>query len=151
MGQLLGSHVCHTGHWSWNRLSGHGLGLLVGGNGKEQIERQVETAFTNLYVQNVSSFYRQEYFQNIISKRIAFFDDENSPGTLTSRLSTDSTQLQQLLGTEMGMAIVGILSIVGSVIHLFRVWLEALPRWHSRSNACCPHRWILSSEARERL
>jgi ATP-binding cassette subfamily B (MDR/TAP) protein 1 len=56
----------------------------------------------------------------MISKRIPFFDKEsNSPGTLTSRLSTDSTQLQQLLGTEMGMAIIAILSIVGSVIIAF--------------------------------
>jgi ATP-binding cassette subfamily B (MDR/TAP) protein 1 len=55
-----------------------------------------------------------------MSKRISFFDKEtNSPGTLTSRLSTDSAQLQQLLGTEMGMALVAIISIIGSIIIAF--------------------------------
>jgi ATP-binding cassette, subfamily B (MDR/TAP), member 1 len=53
-------------------------------------------------------------------KRIAFFDKEtNSPGTLAAKLSTDSAQLQQLLGSEMGMALVAVLSIVGSVIIAF--------------------------------
>jgi ATP-binding cassette subfamily B (MDR/TAP) protein 1 len=56
----------------------------------------------------------------MMKKRVVFFDREsNSPGTLTSRLSTDSSQLMQLLGTEMGMAIVAVLSIVGSVIIAF--------------------------------
>ncbi|KAF2399304.1 leptomycin B resistance protein pmd1 [Trichodelitschia bisporula] len=68
----------------------------------------------------VSSYYRQEYLENILRKRISFFDrEENSSGTLTARLSTDSTQLQQLLGAEMGMALVAVLSIVGSVIIAF--------------------------------
>lgn len=68
----------------------------------------------------VASYYRSEYFEDIVSKRISFFDEEgNSPGTLTARLSTDSSQLQQLLGSEMGMSLIAILSIVGSIIISF--------------------------------
>jgi ATP-binding cassette subfamily B (MDR/TAP) protein 1 len=68
----------------------------------------------------VSSHYRQECFENMVRKRIPFFDrEENSPGALAARLSTDSSHLQQLLGTEMGMSLVGVLSIVGSIIISF--------------------------------
>ncbi|KAF2434890.1 leptomycin B resistance protein pmd1 [Tothia fuscella] len=75
---------------------------------------------SSLVSSTVSTYYRQEYFNNTLQKRIAYFDREtNSPGTITSRLSTDSAQLQQLLGTEMGMAIVAILSIIGSIIITF--------------------------------
>jgi ATP-binding cassette subfamily B (MDR/TAP) protein 1 len=55
-----------------------------------------------------------------MQKRISFFDkEENSPGTLSARLATDSTQLQQLLGTEMSMAIIGVLALIGSTIIAF--------------------------------
>lgn len=68
----------------------------------------------------VSSFYRQECLENMMRKRIAYFDrEENSPGALSARLSTDASHLQQLLGTEMGMCLVGVLSIVGSIIISF--------------------------------
>jgi ATP-binding cassette subfamily B (MDR/TAP) protein 1 len=68
----------------------------------------------------VSSYYRQECFENMVRKRIPYFDrEENSPGALAARLSTDSSHLQQLLGTEMGMSLVGVLSIVGSIIISF--------------------------------
>ncbi|KAJ9636221.1 hypothetical protein H2199_007896 [Coniosporium tulheliwenetii] len=64
----------------------------------------------------VSTHYRQEYIDNILRKRIAFFDTEgNSAGTLTSRLSTDSTQLQQLMGTEMSMALISAVNLLGSL------------------------------------
>lgn len=68
----------------------------------------------------VSSYYRQECLENMVRKRIPYFDrEENSPGALAARLSTDSAHLQQLLGTEMGMSLVGVLSIVGSIIISF--------------------------------
>jgi ATP-binding cassette, subfamily B (MDR/TAP), member 1 len=56
----------------------------------------------------------------MVGKQVPYFDrEENSPGALAARLSTDSSQLQQLLGTEMGMSLVGIFSIVGSIIISF--------------------------------
>ncbi|KNG45256.1 leptomycin b resistance protein pmd1 [Stemphylium lycopersici] len=60
--------------------------------------------------------YRQEYLNNLIRKCIAFFDDrEHSPGSLTSRLSTDITQIQQLMATEMCLALVAVVNVVGCV------------------------------------
>lgn len=64
----------------------------------------------------VSTHYRQEYIDNMLRKRIPFFDSEgHSAGSLTSRLSTDSTQLQQLMGTEMSMALISVFNLLGSI------------------------------------
>ncbi|KAF2668515.1 leptomycin B resistance protein pmd1 [Microthyrium microscopicum] len=69
---------------------------------------------------NVSSHYRQEYLRNILRKRIAWFDkDSSSAGSLTSLLSTDSMRLQELLGTNLGMTLISIFNLVGSIIISF--------------------------------
>ena len=61
--------------------------------------------------------YRKEYFCNIISKRISFFDlPNNSAGLLSARLATDPTQLQQLLGINMAMVLISVSSLVGCII-----------------------------------
>jgi len=63
--------------------------------------------------------YRQEYLENMICQRIPFFDDqENNPGSLTSQLSTDCTQLQ-LMSLEMSMALIAAVNLVGSSIIAF--------------------------------
>ncbi|KAH8899843.1 P-loop containing nucleoside triphosphate hydrolase protein [Thozetella sp. PMI_491] len=63
---------------------------------------------------HITHFYRREYFTNILSKSVAFFDaDDHSVGALTARLATDPTQLQQLLGTNMAFSIISILNVVG--------------------------------------
>ncbi|KAF1913018.1 P-loop containing nucleoside triphosphate hydrolase protein [Ampelomyces quisqualis] len=68
----------------------------------------------------VTRHYRQEYLDNMIRKRISFFDDQgHSPGSLTSRLSADCTQLQQLMSTEMSFAMIAFVNLVGSVIIAF--------------------------------
>jgi ATP-binding cassette subfamily B (MDR/TAP) protein 1 len=68
----------------------------------------------------VSTHYRQEYLENILKKRITFFDSEgNSPGTLTSRLATDSTQIQELLGTNIGLGVISVFNLTGSIIISF--------------------------------
>ncbi|KAK2757909.1 hypothetical protein FQN54_004315 [Arachnomyces sp. PD_36] len=65
---------------------------------------------------HVSSAYRQQYFESIVHKPIAFYDqEENSAGTLTSRVSQDPTQLQELLGINMAMPLVSIFNICGCV------------------------------------
>jgi ATP-binding cassette subfamily B (MDR/TAP) protein 1 len=62
------------------------------------------------------SFYRREYFHNIITKRIGFFDySDHSSGLLTTRIATDPTQLQQLLGINMAMVIISIFNVVGCI------------------------------------
>jgi ABC-type multidrug transport system fused ATPase/permease subunit len=71
-------------------------------------------------LQAVSSFYRQEYLHNLLLKRIIFFDSEGkSPGSLTSQISTDATQLQELLGNNMGMALISVFNLTGSIIISF--------------------------------
>lgn len=68
----------------------------------------------------VSRTYREEYLNNMIRKRISFFDEVgHSPGSLTSRLSADCTQLQQLMSIEMGMALIAVVNLVGSIIIAF--------------------------------
>lgn len=68
----------------------------------------------------VTRHYRQEYLDNMIRKRISFFDDSgHSPGSLTSRLSADCTQLQQLMSTEMSFAMIAVVNLVGSIIIAF--------------------------------
>jgi ATP-binding cassette subfamily B (MDR/TAP) protein 1 len=66
--------------------------------------------------QHTVSFYRKEYFHNVISKRIGFFDDpDHSSGLLTARIATDPTQLQQLLGINMAMVMISIFNVAGCV------------------------------------
>ena len=72
----------------------------------------VESPMTKLRLQYISTTYRQQYFGSILQKPIAFYDaEENSAGTLTSRLSTDPTQLQELLGPNMVMPLISSTSI----------------------------------------
>jgi ATP-binding cassette, subfamily B (MDR/TAP), member 1 len=55
-----------------------------------------------------------------LKRRISFFDnDNNSPGTLTSRLSVDSVQIRQLMAGEMALQLVAIFGIIGSIIIAF--------------------------------
>lgn len=70
--------------------------------------------------QNIASTYRKQYFESIIAKPIPFFDsEENSTGTLAARVSNDPTQLQQLLGINMGMVCIAFASLVGCIILAF--------------------------------
>ena len=75
---------------------------------------------THLVSVAITRRYRQEYLVNIIRQRIPFYDVEgHSAGTLTSRVSGDSTQLQQLMSTEMSMAAIAIVNLIGSTIIAF--------------------------------
>lgn len=62
--------------------------------------------------------YRKEYFANMVHKPAAFFDNdaENSTGALTGRLSTDPTQLQQLVGISLVSLLTSTLSLAGCVV-----------------------------------
>ena len=66
--------------------------------------------------QNITANYRQEYFENILNKPVSFHDhEENSIGSLTARVATDPTQLQQLLGINMAIVLISIFNITGCV------------------------------------
>jgi ABC-type multidrug transport system fused ATPase/permease subunit len=68
----------------------------------------------------ITSTYGQEYLNNIMRQRIVFFDDQDhSAGSLTSRLSGDTMQLRQLMTTEMSMAWIAVVNLVGSLIIAF--------------------------------
>jgi ATP-binding cassette, subfamily B (MDR/TAP), member 1 len=72
------------------------------------------------YCQHITHYYRSEYFSNILSKSVAFFDsDDHSVGALTARLATDPSQLQELLGTNMAFVIISILNVVGCLVIAF--------------------------------
>jgi len=68
----------------------------------------------------VSTYYRTEYLQHFLLKRISFFDAEgNSAGTLTSRLSDDPHRVEALMGTEMSMGLIAVVNLLGSIIISF--------------------------------
>ncbi|KAH7116907.1 ABC transporter-like protein [Dendryphion nanum] len=75
-----------------------------------------------------TTIYRKEYFRNIISKPVSFFDsDNNSIGMLTARIATDPGQLQQLLGINMAMVGISVFNVIGCMtISLYFGWKFAL-------------------------
>ncbi|KAF9237483.1 hypothetical protein DTO013E5_10125 [Penicillium roqueforti] len=59
---------------------------------------------------------RMDYFYNLLSKPVSYYDrEENSSGTLISRLSTDSKQLQEMFGPTGVFPLISIFNIVGCV------------------------------------
>ncbi|KAF2973302.1 hypothetical protein GQX73_g319 [Xylaria multiplex] len=82
---------------------------------------------------HITSAYRLEYFRNIVSKTVAWFDgDGRSVGALTGIVATDPTQLQQLLGTNITFTLISILSVAGCLIISFYFgWKLALVAFSS--------------------
>ncbi|MCJ1437783.1 hypothetical protein MMC27_007170 [Xylographa pallens] len=75
---------------------------------------------TNSLSVYVSTVYRQEYFESILNKPVSWFDAEDrSSGTLTSRLSNDPQQLQEILGPNMVFPLISVMSILGCIIISF--------------------------------
>ncbi|KAL1853122.1 hypothetical protein Daus18300_011950 [Diaporthe australafricana] len=77
----------------------------------------------------ITRAYRKEYFGNILSKPMSFFDDsqENSIGALVGRIAADPFQLQQLLGANMAAMLVSFINVLGCVaISLAFGWKLAL-------------------------
>ncbi|KAI0096432.1 ABC transporter-like protein [Nemania sp. FL0031] len=69
---------------------------------------------------HITSTYRLEYFRNIVSKTVAWFDGEgHSVGALTGLVASDPTQLQELLGTNITFTIISILSVIGCLVLSF--------------------------------
>lgn len=108
-------HTCDSCCWGGNSLFYNWVGL------QQHICRKFagpcETAQKDAdFFERTVTTYRKEYFRNIITKRISFFDERsNAVGLLTSRLVTDPAQLQQLLGTNMAMVFISIFSLIGCV------------------------------------
>ncbi|KAJ5520708.1 ABC transporter integral membrane type 1 [Penicillium fimorum] len=64
----------------------------------------------------VVSTARIDYFQSFLSKPVSYYDREgNSSGSLVSRLSTDSKQLQEMFGPTGVFPLISIFNILGCV------------------------------------
>ncbi|QQK47699.1 ABC multidrug transporter, putative [Penicillium digitatum] len=59
---------------------------------------------------------RMDYIYNLLSKPVSYYDrEENSSGSLISRLSTDSKQLQEVFGPTGVFPLISIFNIIGCV------------------------------------
>lgn len=71
-------------------------------------------------MQMITTSYQLDYFKNMISKPVSWFDKESDKqGTLTQRLAADSVALQQLLGNNMAFVVIAFLSITGCLTIAF--------------------------------
>ncbi|KAK7425779.1 hypothetical protein QQZ08_007755 [Neonectria magnoliae] len=71
----------------------------------------------NIISQRMTHFYRREMLNSILSQDVQFFDRaENTTGALTSRLSSQPTQLQELMGFNLSLIFVVIIQIVASSV-----------------------------------
>ncbi len=93
------------------------FGVLAAGVG---VAYYIQSTASHFISVAVTRTYRQEYLNNMIRKPISFYDDEaHSPGSLVAKLSADCEQLQQLMSTEMSMALIAVVNLVGSTIISF--------------------------------
>ncbi|KAF2472343.1 P-loop containing nucleoside triphosphate hydrolase protein [Lindgomyces ingoldianus] len=93
------------------------FGVLAAGTGVAYFVLGIATHLISIVI---TRHYRQEYLSSMIRRRIPFFDDVgHSPGSLTSRLSSDCTQLQQLMSTEISFVLIAIVNLVGCTIISF--------------------------------
>lgn len=82
--------------------------------------------FMTLLGIRLTKFYRLDYFRVILSQRIEFFDRVAS-GALVSRLSSDPSNLHELISVNFGLLISIFVSIIsGSIIALAFSWKLAL-------------------------
>lgn len=71
----------------------------------------------NVICQRLTRQYRRELFKTTLHQKMEFFDqDTNAVGALTSMLSTSATNLQELLGFNIGLMVVNIVNILSSSI-----------------------------------
>ncbi|OAG00999.1 P-loop containing nucleoside triphosphate hydrolase protein [Paraphaeosphaeria sporulosa] len=73
--------------------------------------------FSNVVVQHVSRGYRLEIFNLILKQDMNFFDrEENATGALVSNLSTYPTSLLELLGFNVMLIFINVISVLSSCI-----------------------------------
>nr|MBP8030777.1 ABC transporter ATP-binding protein [Pseudomonadales bacterium] len=68
--------------------------------------------------ERVSADIRQAVFDHIVSLHPGFFEDNRS-GDIMSRLTTDTTLLQSIIGSSFSMALRSAISVIGALILLF--------------------------------
>lgn len=69
------------------------------------------------YLQHhISAIYQQQYFTAFLYQKTSFYDkEENSQGTLTSRVLGDPKQLEQLLGLNMAFLLSSIFTLISAL------------------------------------
>ena len=68
--------------------------------------------------ERVSADIRQAVFDHIVGLHPGFFEDNHS-GDIMSRLTTDTTLLQSIIGSSFSMALRSAISVIGALILLF--------------------------------
>lgn len=68
--------------------------------------------------ERVSADIRQAVFDHVISLHPGFFEDNRS-GDIMSRLTTDTTLLQSIIGSSFSMALRSLISVIGALVLLF--------------------------------
>jgi ATP-binding cassette subfamily B (MDR/TAP) protein 1 len=82
--------------------------------------------FMTLLGVHILGFYRLEYFRSVLLQRMEFFD-QTSASILVSRLSSDPSNLQELIGVNMGLLISMAIQILSAaIIGLAFSWKFAL-------------------------
>ncbi len=78
--------------------------------------------------QDMTHYYRRSMLSSILQQDIVFFDrPENTTGALTSSLSAKPTQLQELMGINLGLLLICFFNILGSsILALIIGWKLAL-------------------------
>ncbi|KAJ9485472.1 hypothetical protein VN97_g7872 [Penicillium thymicola] len=67
----------------------------------------------NIIIQRVSRRYRRELFKNTMRQDIAFFDlDHNATGAICSRLLTNASNLNELLGINSALILINIVTVI---------------------------------------
>lgn len=68
----------------------------------------------------VRAKYQQQYFDAVMFQKTSFFDHEdNSHGTISSRLGTDPKQLEEMMGLNMASVFVALFNVAGAVAIAF--------------------------------
>ncbi|KAK2731944.1 hypothetical protein FQN55_004419 [Onygenales sp. PD_40] len=83
---------------------------------------------SNLIAQVLTQRYRLELFDTVLKQDMAFFDrPENAVGALASKLTTQPTQLQDLLGFNFPLMLIVVVNLVSScILGLIVGWKLAL-------------------------
>ena len=79
--------------------------------------------FTRFYFvswlgERISADLRKSVFDNLVQLHPSFFE-ENRPGEIMSRLTTDTTLLQTIIGSSLSMALRSMLTLSGAVVMMF--------------------------------
>ncbi|KAL9621362.1 MAG: hypothetical protein Q9160_004253 [Pyrenula sp. 1 TL-2023] len=75
---------------------------------------------TNHLSVHIGATYRQQYFEAMLGKPVAFFDHEDhSSGALTSSLSNDPKMLQEVTGFHLAFPLISIFQVVACTIISF--------------------------------